>query len=101
MNSVTLSGFEGTGNTGVGGLSDASNREHVLGDGPKQSGGRRIEIASTKSAPKALQQVAGDLLAQYAIWYTLPDGTRPDKRFSASLKRKGTTLRAPNAIPDR
>lgn len=100
MHSVTLSGVGGNA-AGVGELGDASNREQVLGDGPKQTGGRRIDIPSTGGAQKALQQIAGDLLGQYALTYTLPDGVKPDKRFSASLKRKGLTLRAPNAIPDR
>jgi VWFA-related protein len=100
MHSVTLSGGD-TNNGDVSSLGDASNREHVLGDGPKQSGGRRLEIVTTSATQKALQQVAGDLLAQYAISYTLPDGVKPDKRFSASVKRKGASLRAPNVIADR
>lgn len=100
MHSVTLAGGD-TNNGDVSSLGDASNREHVLGDGPKQSGGRRLEIVTTSATQKALQQVAGDLLAQYAITYTLPDGVKPEKRFSASLKRKGASLRAPNVIADR
>ena len=82
-------------------LSEHSGREQVLGDGPKQSGGRRIELPSTGAFPKALQQIADDLLAQYAITYALPEGVKPDKRFSISSKRRGVTLRAPSAIPDR
>jgi hypothetical protein len=86
---------------GVGAMSDQSGREQILGDGPKQSGGRRIEVPSTGAFPKALQQIADDLLAQYAVTYTFPDGVKPDKRFSISSKRRGVTLRAPSAIPDR
>jgi hypothetical protein len=86
---------------GVGTMSDQSGREQILGDGPKQSGGRRIEVPSTGAFPKALQQIADDLLAQYSVTYTLPDGIKPDKRFSISSKRRGVTLRAPSAIPDR
>ena len=100
MSSVTLAGFEGNLSTQVGAIGDASNREKVLGEGPKQTGGRRIEIPSTGAAPKALQQIASDLLGQYALTYSLPDGVKPDRRFSASVKRKGLTLRAPYAIPD-
>jgi hypothetical protein len=48
-----------------------------------------------------MHQFADDLRAQYAVTYVLPDGIKPDKRFSISSKRKGITLRAPNAIPDR
>ena len=101
MHTVTLAGFEGGGTGSVGGLSDANNREQVLGDGPKQSGGRRVEIVTTAAASKALQQIAGDLLAQYAVRYTLPDGTKPDKRISVSVKRRGVTLRAPTVVADK
>ena len=100
MSAVTLMAG-GVDAGGVGSMSDQSSREQILGDGPKQSGGRRTEVPSTGAFPKALQQIADDLLAQYAITYTLPDGVKPDKRFSISSKRRGVTLRAPSAIPDR
>jgi hypothetical protein len=100
MSAVTLAGGGGEAG-GVGSIADQSGREQILGDGPKQSGGRRIEVPSTGAFPKALLQVADDLLAQYAITYTLPDGVKPDKRFGISSKRKGVTLRAPSAIPDK
>ncbi len=100
MSSVTLAGGT-TDSSSAASLAEQSGREQVLGDGPKQSGGRRIEVPSTGAFPQALQQIAGDLLAQYAITYTLPDGVKPDKRFSISSKRRGVTLRAPSAIPDR
>jgi hypothetical protein len=100
MSAVTLAGGT-TDSSSAASLADQSGREQVLGDGPKQSGGRRIEVPSTGAFPQALQQIASDLLAQYAITYTLPDGVKPDKRFSISSKRRGVTLRAPSAIPDR
>jgi hypothetical protein len=100
MSAVTLAGGVTEGG-GVGAMADQSGREQILGDGPKQSGGRRIEVPSTGAFPKAMQQIADDLLAQYAITYTLPDGVKPDKRFGISAKRKGLTLRAPSAIPDK
>jgi hypothetical protein len=100
MSAVTLSGATPDAG-GAAALADQSGREQVLGDGPKQSGGRRIEVPSTGAFPQALQQIGDELLAQYAITYTLPDGVKPDKRFSISSKRRGGTLRAPSAIPDR
>jgi len=48
-----------------------------------------------------MQSFADELRAQYAVTYVLPDGVKPDKRFSISSKRKGITLRAPSVIPDR
>ena len=100
MSAVTLAGGGNDGG-GVGTLSDQSGREQILGDGPKQSGGRRIEVPSTGAFPKAVQQIADDLAAQYSVTYTLPDGVKPDKRFSITSKRRGLTLRAPTAISDR
>lgn len=100
MSAVTIT--TGGAATGVGGLADESNREQVIGDGAKQSGGRRIEIPATIGVPKALGQIAGDLSAQYAIQYTVPDGVKLDRRLNVSLKRGGgASLRAPSLIPDR
>jgi hypothetical protein len=99
MYSATLAWTTETG--AVGTLTDQSSREQVLGDGPKQSGGRRIEVPSTGAFPRSLLQVADELRAQYAVTYVLPDGVKPDKRFAVSSKRKGLNLRGPAAIPDR
>jgi len=82
-------------------MGDESYREQVLGDGAKQSGGRRIDIVGTAAMTKALQQVADDLAAQYAVSYALPDGVKPDKRVTVSLDRKGLTMRAPAGMPDK
>jgi VWFA-related protein len=82
-------------------MGDESYREQVLGDGAKQTGGRRIEVVTTAAIAKALQQVADDLAAQYAISYALPDGVKPDKRVNVNLDRKGLTMRAPAGMPDK
>jgi VWFA-related protein len=99
MSAVTITAGESA--VGLGQLGESSNREQVLGDGAKQSGGRRIEIPATAAVPKALQQIAGDLNAQYAIEYILPDGIKLDRRLNVNLKRRGASLRAPTQIPDR
>lgn len=91
-----------TNNSGdLGTMADLSEREQVLGDGTKQTGGRRIDVPTTANIPKALQQIADDLAAQYEITYALPDGVKPDKRFSINTDRKGITLRAPASISDK
>ena len=99
MHSITISGS--TQVAPVGSMSDQSGREQVLGDGPKQSGGRRIEVTSTLQILRATQQIAADLGSQYAITYALPDGVKPDRRFNVTVKRRGTSVRAPSQIPDR
>ncbi len=92
----------GAGNSSnLGTMGDESGREQVLGDGSKQSGGRRIEVVTTAAIQKALMQVADDLAAQYQVSYALPDGVKPDKRFNLSVDRKGLTVRAPQALPDK
>lgn len=100
LHTISLATAQGAGSGDLG-SANVNVREQVLGDGAKQSGGRRVEATATAGVPRGLQQIAGDLLAQYAVTYTLPDGVKPDKRFTASVKRKGVTLRAPSAIPDK
>jgi len=85
----------------LGTMGDESGREQVLGDGAKQSGGRRTEVVTTAAITKALQQVIDDLAAQYVITYALPAGVKPDRRFGITTDRKGLSLRAPSALPDR
>jgi hypothetical protein len=100
MHVVTIASNEGMADP-LGSLADRSNREQVLGDGAKQSGGRRIEVTATVAVPKGLQQIASDLSSQYMIQYALPDGVKPDRRLNVSLKRRGLSMRAPSLIPDR
>jgi len=73
----------------------------VMGDGPRQSGGR-IEQAGTGDAiPVALIRIANSLQQQYLLTYTLPDGVKPAERLSVSTARKGITLTAPTRIANR
>jgi len=99
MSAVTIA--TNSANSPVGSLADESNREQVIGDGAKQSGGRRVEVAATISVSKGLQQLAGDLSAQYMLQYVLPEGIKLDRRLNVSIKRRGVSLRAPSLIPDR
>jgi hypothetical protein len=101
MYAVTF-GAPGTNNSSnLSTMGDESGREQVLGDGAKQSGGRRIDVVTTAAIQKALMQVADDLSAQYMISYALPDGVKPDKRVSVILDRKGLTMKVPGGMPDK
>jgi VWFA-related protein len=71
----------------------------VLGDGAKDSGGRHDQVIVTTHA-KAVEQVAEELLHQYEIKYTLPEGAKPAEKISVSTKRKGVTLHAPSRVPN-
>ncbi|PYR62207.1 MAG: hypothetical protein DMF85_00340 [Acidobacteria bacterium] len=82
-------------------LEENLNLSEVLGDGPRQSGGTHTEIVATTGVAGGLQQLADALTHQYRVDYAIPDGAKPSSRLSVSVKRKGVTLRAPTAIPDR
>jgi VWFA-related protein len=73
----------------------------VLGDGPRQSGGTVLQVSGQTPVGGVLAQVADNLLYQYALTYTLPDGVKPNDKLSLSTSRKGVTLLAPSRIPDK
>lgn len=98
---VTFAAPGSNNSANLGTMGDESGREQILGDGSKQSGGRRIEVVTTAAIQKSLMQVADDLAAQYQISYSLPDGVKPDKRFTLSVDRKGLTVRPPQGLPDK
>ena len=87
--------------TAAGLLGENMNLNEVLGDGPKQSGGRREEIVAATGVTGGLQQLADALKNQYVIEYALPDGVKPSDKLSVAAKRKGVTVRAPTRIPDK
>lgn len=82
-------------------LGENMNLGEVLGDGPKQSGGRYDEIVAAAGIGGGLQQLADQLKAQYVIDYTLPPGAKPSGKLSVTVKRRGVSLRAPTKIPDK
>ena len=83
---------------GAGAMIDAAGRAQVLGDGPRQSGGRQWPVTALTAVPKAMASIANDLLNQYKITYTLPAGTDASDRVNVTTSRRGVTLRAPTRI---
>ena len=73
----------------------------VLGDGPKQSGGMIEQVNGHIILGPALAKVAENLLKQYELTYTIPDGVKLSDRFSLSTSRKGIKLLAPTRLPDK
>ena len=73
-------------------------RAQVLGDGPKQSGGRQHPVNALTAVPKAMLSIANDLSSQYVLTYVLPDGVNPSDRLSVELEKRGFTIRAPTRI---
>ena len=82
-------------------LEENMNLSEVLGDGAKQSGGRREDIVAAAGTLSGLQELAEDLLHQYVVEYDLPPGTKSSDRISVSTRRKGVNLRVPSRIPNR
>jgi hypothetical protein len=70
----------------------------VLGDGSKESGGRREEVVATTTIG-AMVGIADELLGQYAITYTLPAGAKPNEKLQVTSKRKDVKVNAPSKLP--
>jgi hypothetical protein len=73
----------------------------VLGDGPKQSGGMIQPVTGNVVLQPALAKVAENLLKQYVLTYTVPDGVKPNEKLSLSTSRKDVKLLAPTRLPDK
>jgi hypothetical protein len=73
----------------------------VLGDGPKQSGGMTQRVNGTAGVPAALAKIADNLMNQFVLTYTIPEGVKLNDRLSVSTSRKGVTVLAPSRLPDR
>jgi VWFA-related protein len=78
---------------------DEVERDRLLNDGPKQSGGLRLSLLRTEALPAALDRIRGELLHQYSVTYTLPAGSKSDGQISLTTTRKGVTLRGPRLLP--
>jgi hypothetical protein len=72
----------------------------VLGDGPKRSGGLTQQVSGNVPLGPVLQKFADNLLHQYVLTYTLPDGVKPNEKLSLTTTRKGVTVLAPSRLPD-
>jgi VWFA-related protein len=75
------------------------NLQQVIGDGSKESGGRREDVAQT-AVTKAMEQIADELLNGYQITYTLAAGVKPSDKVQVTTKRKDVNLYAPSRLPN-
>jgi VWFA-related protein len=76
-------------------LEENMNLSEVLGDGPKQSGGKREEIVASAGIVAGLQELAEALRNQYAVSFSRADRPKDNEKLSVSVKRSGLTVRAP------
>jgi hypothetical protein len=77
------------------------NLGKVLGDGPKQSGGMIEQVNGNVALAPVMAKIADNLLHQYVLTYTIPDGVKLNERLSLSTTRKDVKLLAPTRIPDK
>jgi hypothetical protein len=73
----------------------------VLGDGPRHSGGLIEQVTGNSALGPAVAKIADNLLNQYELTYTLPEGVKPNEKLSLSSTRKGVKLIAPSRLPDK
>ncbi|HXT68621.1 MAG TPA: hypothetical protein VN700_02640 [Vicinamibacterales bacterium] len=75
------------------------NLSKVIGDGPKESGGRRRDVLTAGLLYTEVQQVARDLLNQYEITYARPIERNQPARLQVLVGRSGAELTAPTRAP--
>jgi VWFA-related protein len=76
-------------------------RNIILGDGPRQTGGRRAELSSTTDVPKALSAMAEELAGQLVVTYQTDIGAGTSSRLEISTARRGVKVHAPARVGDR
>jgi len=77
------------------------NLSRVLGDGPKESGGRRHDVLAMNAVLTEIQQIALDLRNQYVIAYARPSTGNPPAKLQVEVRRQGITVTAPTRAPAR
>ena len=73
----------------------------VMGDGPKQSGGRVEQAGSGTAIAAAALKIADALQHQYLLTYSLPAGVKRSDRLTVATSRKGISLTSPSRVPDK
>jgi VWFA-related protein len=70
------------------------NRNMVIAEGTKRTGGRRDQVLSDSGISEALPRVAEDLLNQYVVTYGRPDTLIPPDKLQVTVSRPGVTVHA-------
>jgi hypothetical protein len=69
------------------------NRNMVLDEGPRTSGGRREELLTSISLAPKLAQLANELTHQYKVTYARTQSLIPPERVTVSAAKPGVTAR--------
>ena len=73
--------------------SEARERGIVLDEGPRVTGGARMDILAVEGLDVKLKQLADQLTHQYKVTYARPDSLIPPERFAVSTNKPGLTAR--------
>ena len=75
-------------------LSDETrNRNMVLDEGPRLTGGRRMELLTSMALDGKLTQLADELTHQYKVTYARPQTLIPPERVTVAATKAGLTAR--------
>jgi hypothetical protein len=75
-------------------LSDETrNRNLVLDEGPRETGGRREELLTSMALDAKLTQLADELTHQYKVTYARPQSLIPPERVTVSAAKPGVIAR--------
>ena len=72
---------------------EARNRNMVLDQGPRLTGGRREELLTPMALDGKLKQLAEELTHQYKVTYARPQSLIPPDKVTVSAAKPGTTVR--------
>ena len=77
------------------------NRNLVLAEGTAQTGGRRDQLLAPMAIADRLQQLAGELLNQYAVTYARPERLVQPEKVQVRVNKPGLTARARTRLPEK
>jgi hypothetical protein len=80
---------------------EARNRNMVLDEGPRDTGGRREELLTSQALASKLTQLADELTHQYKITYARPQSLIPPERVTVTAARAGMVARGVLIKPDK
>jgi VWFA-related protein len=69
------------------------NRESVLDEGPRTTGGQRITVLSSLALEKTLEKLGRELSNQYKVVYGRPDSLLQPETATVTVTRPGLTAR--------
>jgi len=73
--------------------SEARERGFVLDEGPRVTGGARMDILAIEGLAQKLKQLADQLTHQYKVTYARPQSLIPPERFAVATSKPGLTAR--------